>query len=326
MSTHKVSIIVPVYNAADVLSRCMLSLSAQTFPEIQIIVVDDGSTDESARICDEWEKRDERVHVIHQRNGGVSAARNAGLDYAQGEYVLFVDSDDTLKEGAVSLLYALASSQKADVVIYNYETVIDSHTVGRNSAIGDGGEGALTPDKALCLALSPQGTKGYIWNKMFRRELLEQTPGIRFDSDIHFCEDLLFVVQAEKRARNICYTNEILYRYSSNPGSAVHVMNDKTITLLDAFARMLPQLHGQGKLYCAAQYAVMSMELLYWAYDTHNASLRRRCSATLRQYWKSYVAVEGEYPSKTRLRMGLAHACAPIFCRVWNAIKCVAKH
>lgn len=326
MSAYKISIIIPVYNAADALSRCMSSLSAQTFPEAQVIVVDDGSTDDSARICDEWENRDRRVHVIHQRNGGVSAARNAGLDYAQGEYVLFVDSDDTLRKGAASSLYALASSQKADVVIYNYETVIDSHTVEHNPAIGDGNEGALTPDEALCLALSPRGAKGYIWNKMFRRELLEQTPRIRFDSDIHFCEDLLFVVQAEKRARNICYTNEILYCYSSNPRSAVHVMNDKTITLLDAFARILPQLTGRGRLYCAAQYAVMSMELLYWAYDVHNVNLRRRCLTILKQYWKSYVALEGEYPFKTRLRMSLAYTCAPFFCRIWNAIKRIAKN
>lgn len=326
MDTYKISIIVPVYNAAAALSRCMLSLSMQTVSEAQIIVVDDGSTDDSARICDEWENRDDRVHVIHQRNGGVSAARNAGLDYAQGEYVLFVDSDDTLREGAVSSLYALASSQKADVVIYNYETVIDSYTVEHNPAIGDGNEGTLTPDEALCLALSPRGIKGYIWNKMFRRELLEQTPRIRFDSDIHFCEDLLFVVQTEKRAQNICYTNEILYRYSSNPGSAVHVMNDKTITLLDAFARVLPQLSGQGRLYCAAQYAVMSMELLYWSYEVHDISLRCRCLVILKQYWKSYVALEREYPFKTRLRMSLAYICAPIFCRIWNAVKCRVKY
>lgn len=326
MDTCKISIIVPVYNAAATLSRCISSLSTQTFPEAQIIVVDDGSTDGSARICDEWEKRDEHVHVIHQKNGGVSAARNAGLDYAQGEYVLFVDSDDTLKNETVPCLYSLASSQKADVVIYNYETVIDAHTIEQNPAIGAKEKGTLTPDEALCLALSPKGTKGYIWNKMIRRELLEQTPSIRFDPNIHFCEDLLFVVQVEQRARNICYTNETMYRYSSNPESAVHLMNDKTVTLLDAFACMLPQLSRRERLYCAAQYAVMSMELLYWSYHVHNVDLRRRCLTILKDYWKSYVALEKEYPSKTRLRMSLAHTCAPVFCRVWNVIKCMAKH
>ena len=103
-----ISIIVPVYNVQKSLNRCIKSLVAQTYPMLEIILVDDGSTDESGRLCDDWIARDSRVKVIHKSNGGLSDARNAGIDASHGDYLSFVDSDDYVDERFIGLMFEAA--------------------------------------------------------------------------------------------------------------------------------------------------------------------------------------------------------------------------
>ena len=103
-----ISIIVPVYNVADYLDGCVQSIIDQDYPQLEIILVDDGSTDNSGVLCDRWAERDERIQVIHKTNGGLSDARNAGIDAAHGTYYMFVDSDDTIAPDAVGTMYAAA--------------------------------------------------------------------------------------------------------------------------------------------------------------------------------------------------------------------------
>ncbi len=112
----KVSIIVPVYNVEDYLCECVDSLTNQTYADIEIILVDDGSTDKSGKICDEYASKDLRVHVLHKKNGGQSSARNCGLETASGEYVLFVDSDDYITHDAIEKLISSAEKYSADIV------------------------------------------------------------------------------------------------------------------------------------------------------------------------------------------------------------------
>lgn len=119
----KVSIVVPVYNIADCISYCAESLACQDYENIEIILVDDGSTDDSPSICDTLANSYDRIKVIHKQNGGLSSARNAGIDAALGEYILFIDGDDYLDKGAISTLVSIAENTHADVVQYGYEEV-----------------------------------------------------------------------------------------------------------------------------------------------------------------------------------------------------------
>ena len=111
-----ISIIVPVYNVQKSLNRCIKSLVAQTYPMLEIILVDDGSTDESGRLCDDWIARDSRVKVIHKSNGGLSDARNAGIDASHGDYLSFVDSDDYVDERFIGLMFEAACRENTPLV------------------------------------------------------------------------------------------------------------------------------------------------------------------------------------------------------------------
>jgi raffinose-raffinose alpha-galactotransferase len=112
-----VSVIIPVFNVEQYIERCVESVINQEYKNIEIILVDDGSTDQSGMLCDELATKDERIHVIHKKNGGLSSARNSGLEHASGEWVTFIDSDDWVTEDYVSGMYNTAEMSKADVVI-----------------------------------------------------------------------------------------------------------------------------------------------------------------------------------------------------------------
>lgn len=116
----KISIIVPLYNVEEYLSKCIETLINQTLKEIEIILIDDGSTDKSSKICDEYAKRDSRIRVIHQKNVGVSQARNNAIQIASGEFVMFVDGDDWIEEQTCEIAYNTAVEKKADALMFDY--------------------------------------------------------------------------------------------------------------------------------------------------------------------------------------------------------------
>ena len=125
----KISVIVPVYNTEKYLNRCIDSILAQTFTDFELLLIDDGSTDCSGKICDEYAAKDSRVRVFHKENGGVSSARNMGLDNAQGEWITFVDSDDWVHEDFLKKRLALALNDNADIAYCDVEYVYRTHNV-----------------------------------------------------------------------------------------------------------------------------------------------------------------------------------------------------
>lgn len=170
----KVSIIVPVYNVRFYLSRCIDSILNQTYHNLEIIIVDDGSTDGSTAICDEYKEKDARINVIHKINGGLSSARNAGLDIATGEYILFVDSDDFIENEMVEKLYDALLSSGADMCVCNIRMVG-----------ADGSKKFRYPDNVVCdenmdetlywkKVYEPDSICYVVaWNKLYRRQLWE---------------------------------------------------------------------------------------------------------------------------------------------------------
>lgn len=167
-----ISIIVPVYNVEQYLSRCVDSLVNQTYHNIEIILVDDGSPDRSGEICDEYAKKDKRVKVIHQSNGGLSDARNTALDIAKGDYLMFVDSDDWIEKKTCEILNRLASDYKADTVIFGLNFVFDSGKVIRSKR----GMAGLT-DKNMCMKylihnVARGGIFNYAWSQPQKKKHL----------------------------------------------------------------------------------------------------------------------------------------------------------
>ena len=217
-----VSIIVPVFNVKSYVSECVGSLCRQTYTNLEILLVDDGSTDGSGEVCDEYADRDERIRVIHQANRGLSGARNMGLDDARGEYIAFVDSDDLVSTNYVETLYELLMKYEADIAACAY-------VKGTTEQLTDIREKVLSLDnvKEICMPsvkLLKQWHGKYkqqetvAWNKLYCRDVWNGRKKIRFPEGRNH-EDVLsshLVVQSVKTS---VLTTEILYFYRSRKGS-----------------------------------------------------------------------------------------------------------
>lgn len=213
-----ISIIVPVYRTEQYLRQCVDSLLAQTYNRIEIILVDDGSPDGSGGICEEYAAKDPRVKVIHQENGGLSAARNTGLDHATGEYVMFVDSDDWISPDNCEKAVAVARARDVDVVIWSYrreypDRSLDRHIFAEEQAFTGEAYRRLFL-KVLGDTVTPEtlDSLSSACNKLYKLEGVAQS--VRFvDTKIIGTEDLLYNVQVFLRAQNAYYLREAFYHY-----------------------------------------------------------------------------------------------------------------
>lgn len=211
----KVSIIIPIYNCAEYLERCVQSVLNQTERDIQLILVNDGSTDGSAALCDQFAALDDRVTVIHQKNAGVSAARNAGLDVARGEYIGFVDADDYIAENTYEI--ALAAMGDSDIVMWDAVTVwasgkTEPDTIEILPDICTLCKEEILPDRLQLMA-------GAVWRCLYRAELVKD---IRFPVGIKFSEDRVFNLYAMGKIKTLRYIRKELYFRVMQEESAVH--------------------------------------------------------------------------------------------------------
>ena len=190
----RVSVIVPVYQVEQYLAKCLDSILAQTFTDFELILVNDGTRDRCPEIMDEYAARDTRIRLVHKENGGLSSARNAGLDIARGEYIVFVDSDDTVEPTMIADAVRTAEKAHADLVIYNYRLVTEK-----------GVQGAYLPMKDEVIDLDALGLDNYFyrywmpyvhgqeaWCRLYKREIIEQNHLRYAPNDEVFAEDTLF--------------------------------------------------------------------------------------------------------------------------------------
>lgn len=247
MTRHnlKISVIIPVYNAADLLPRAVGSVLMQDFSDMEVILVDDGSTDDSAFVCDELAQSDMRVRVIRKSNGGVSSARNAGLDVAKGEYVMFLDADDAIGEDALSMM----CQDEADFVLAGFEKSVDGKLTESYKPKNNFKYQGV---RELCSffddVLPRENT--YILNsacfKLFRRSILLEK-NIRFVEGLSFAEDKLFVMSFLEHVQSVCTVSAVVYTYyirhsslSSDMVSDRHVC--EIIRLLECYFPVLKNL------------------------------------------------------------------------------------
>lgn len=207
--TDKISIIVPVYNVEKFLPQCIESICNQTYQNLEIILVDDGSLDSSGKICDEFSQKDGRIKVIHQVNGGVSTARNTGIENAEGTYLMFVDSDDWLSPDAVEHLSQKLENANADLAVGSYQCVF-SGSVAAACLKDHIYTGEEVGKNLVELYLSNGSTS---CNKLYRAELIRNN-GIRFQKKVPLGEDALFSVRYMGVCRCIVLSSQITYYYN----------------------------------------------------------------------------------------------------------------
>ncbi len=220
-----ISVIVAVYNVAKWMRKCIEGILAQTFLNFELILVDDGSTDESPSICDEYACQDNRIRVIHKTNGGVASARQVGLEAAQGEYVIHVDPDDWSEPDMLEKMYRYARETQSDMLICDFWMEFQNgrprHYFTQNTGSLDGA--------SLFSDLIHNRIYGSVWNKLIKRELLVQN-GIHFPVGLNYCEDLYVTAWCATLAKKIAYLPEAFYHYqTSMPQSLVDDARNKNL-------------------------------------------------------------------------------------------------
>lgn len=231
MLDELISVIIPVFNVADDLGRCIGSVTEQTYRNIEILLIDDGSFDGSEKICEEYAGEDERIRVYHKKNGGLSSARNMGIQKAGGSILAFVDSDDCIHSRMMEILYRNLCSQDADISVGEYRRVREGGIVTEND--GEGKVICKSPEEALTFLLGNDTmfNTGVVCNKLFRRNLFD---GIKFpDGRLH--EDEFVIHYLLGRARRVVYTSDVLYYYFVREESITGQYSRKRLDVLDAY-------------------------------------------------------------------------------------------
>ena len=321
--TNKISVIVPVYKAEQYLERCVESLLTQTHRNLEIILIDDGSPDKSGSICDSYAARDSRVTVIHQENGGPSAARNAGLSSAGGGYISFVDSDDYVDADYCEYLLALAVKHGADIVQCGaYEE-------------GSRGSRVLGPEQDIVLPHGLESMKGRDWHaygnanwgKLYRREILE---GACFDTRCCIGEDLHFNFQALRRTQTIVLGSAAKYHYVLTEGSLFRAAPSRE-RLLNC--REMLQRAGKDFSHSAALSRLVSDEIYrndldicskiaYFGMETEKDILK----TVRREVRRGLPGLVGSdrFTDKEKLKFILIALAWPLYCRLLFRAKAAA--
>lgn len=225
-----ISVVVPIYNVADYLPKCVDSILAQSYTNIEVLLVDDGSTDDSGQICDAYLSEDSRIRVIHKANGGLSDARNAGLDCCKGEYVTFIDSDDWVHRQYLELLYANLVRFFADISTVKFMRVDDEETV---TTISDKTL-IYDSDEAISATLYQNKLDNSVCAKLFDIHLFD---GLRFKKGIGY-EDLQIFYRIYERADRVAYSPSKLYFYRRRGDSYLHTFTMRRVDVLDVVDEM----------------------------------------------------------------------------------------
>lgn len=234
-----ISIIIPVYNVEKYLSECLDSVITQTYENLEILLINDGSTDGSGKICDEYAQKDSRIKVIHKENGGVSSARNMGLDLAQGEYIAFIDSDDRVKREYIQKLYEKVKIENAEVCLCHFSHFVGGETKKIAEPLPKHLNIDLDKKETLNFFykyLSCRGISGSPCRSLYKKEIVEN---YRFSCEVVRAEDLLFNLEVLINCKRIVSIDEWLYEYRMNETSQTRSYNQNLLkNYLEVFRRI----------------------------------------------------------------------------------------
>lgn len=245
MNNDLISVIIPVFNVEKYLPDCLYSVSSQSYKNLEIVLIDDGSTDKSLKVCEEYHSQDYRVVVLHKENGGVSSARNMGLEYAHGDYVTFVDPDDLIAPHYIESLYRALIKANAQIAVCR---AFDCKEENIDQFVK-----VYTREKIIYQEISVGSDYDFfaeyahytVWGALFQREILKN---ITFQQDLYVGEDSFFYMQALLSSKYITYTNARLYCYIKRTTSATanDAYNDKKFTEVEAWRRICELTQSLG--------------------------------------------------------------------------------
>lgn len=267
INSKKLTIILPVYNLEMHISKCIESVLKQTFKKIELLIINDGSTDNSGIICEEYRKIDNRIRVFHQYNKGVSSARNKGLKYASGDYITFIDGDDWIEEDLYEKMIYNLESNAADICIGGLLRNFDSGKEVPFSNIQD--KVSMNNLVAIENMLEEKMFAGFIWDKIYKKELFNN---IKFNEDIKLCEDVLINFTLFSRAKKIFFIPLNKYHYFSRENSASNekfsAMKVDSVIVYKRIYTMIentfPELKKAGMCRLTVSYIISSLESTFF--------------------------------------------------------------
>ena len=234
MKNIKVSVIVPIYNTEKFLKKCIESILNQALQEIEIILINDGSTDNSHTICFEYAKKySEKIKYINNKNIGCSATRNLGIELAQGEYIAFVDSDDYIEKEMYEEMYIKSQKTASDIVICGFRYIYEKE------------KEVFIPKKEYSY-LDIKNKLSYVWNKLFKKELLIKN-NIIFPLESHYCEDFVFSFENLISTEKISSLENVMYNYVLHGNNSIYNFNKKLDTKI-SFSKVYNYLKEKNML------------------------------------------------------------------------------
>lgn len=217
-NTPSIGIIIPVYNGEDTITRCIQSVKKQTYRNFYLYIINDGSTDETSKELDRF-SNDTRIHIINQKNHGVSAARNRGIDEANTDYIAFIDSDDYVEKDYLKNLISEYISDHTDLVISGYKILLNNTLTNVHYS----STGVFKAKDIINIILQNNGPQGFLWNKLWKKEIIDNN-NLRFSKNIKMAEDLLFTVEYVLKCKKIVIKNNNDYIYNLDHGGLVDAL------------------------------------------------------------------------------------------------------
>lgn len=287
-----ISVIIPVYNVQAYLPECLDSVISQDYRELEIILIDDGSKDDSGRICDAYAARDPRIRVIHQVNAGAGAAKNAGLRAATGEYLAFLDSDDYLEPGAYGHMVSLLRGKEADVVQCAFQYCYQDRTENGPAVY----ERAEEDVRSCLVRYTTDPTLALLWDKLYKRSLFD---GIFFEEG-NVIDDEFFTYQGIMNAKTILHDDRVIYNYRIRRSSVMHAPHQEARKLADRLA-----FNKQRRNHIIERYPELRSvfdrdyleSLIFWSRSPYNTQESFR---QIKSSLKAYFREEGHTPPKIR--------------------------
>lgn len=250
MEKSMVSVIVPVYNAETYISKCVESILAQTYKNLEIILVDDGSTDSGPLLCDNFADKDDRIKVIHKKNAGVSSARNSGLDAAKGEYIAFVDSDDWIEPEMYEKLVENMEKNEVDAVFCGYSMVYDmgDNVCKQMSPIETGKVDQINAMKQIFGIAKEKSYNTAPWNKLIKSHCIGK---YRFNPQYSVAEDALFLVEVARECNSFFLDSNCYYNYFQRENSAYHTsgLTKQRLDAIRAWVCIIEKVKDNSLLY-----------------------------------------------------------------------------
>ena len=293
MAHPRITVVVPVYNMGRLLPKAIDCLLRQSFADFELLIVDDGSTDGSGAVCDEQMKRDPRIQVIHKENGGLSSARNCGIEHASGDYIIFPDPDDWTEPEYLACLIALHEENGTELEICGHYVTYDDSERRHNP---DAAAQILDREMALELLMKPSAFCGFAWNKLYHLDLIRAN-ALTFDTELGMAQDLHFAFRYLCLCERISYDPTPLYHYYQAGGgvTSTNQLTSRKLSGLKTYekiAELAQETHPAVER--AAYGTLFNMSLhfiyLYFASGRKDRAILNQLRQNLRRYRSDFLS------------------------------------